>query len=264
MQNRWTWTTLAIILATVSIVFGPVFVPREISRWYLAAAANAYRAKDLSRAEHYLARSVDWDPAIVDDGDYWIAQLSNSQWTNIDQRLDLLEKVIKSDPRWSGHAIDMAAVFVEQGDFKHVVRALKMVDASVPENAGLLNSLAYNRALAGIELDEALKDIERAIELDGPLPELLDTQAWVLHRLGRNEEALPLINKAVEGAEKKISQSKTSATQPDKPAETSEAPIGLKSKQTIKEQIEAARIRLGNELWTVAICRFIAYASTRR
>ena len=263
MQNRWTWTTMAIVLATVAIVFAPVFVPREISRWYLAAAANAYRAKDTTLAEHYLARSVAWDPTIVDDGDYWIAQLSNSEWNDIDERLDLLAKVIKADPRWAGHAIDMAAVFVEEGDFEHAIRALKMAYAKQPENGQILNSLAYFRSLAGIELEQALKDIQRAIELEGPLPELLDTHAWVLHRLGRDKEALPIINQAVAGAEKRLGQTKppdaddspTAQLPPEKSSDDSQPARGL-SKQAVRDEIEAAQTRLGQDLWNLAVCRF--------
>ena len=39
---------------------------------------------------------------------------------------------------------------------------------------------------------------QRAVELAPNDPTFLDTYAWVLHKMGRNEEALPIIKKAVE------------------------------------------------------------------
>lgn len=62
----------------------------------------------------------------------------------------------------------------------------------------LLNSRAYARAIAGIELDEALKDIERAIAYGGEEAAYLDTRGYILHLLGQNDKALADLYRAVE------------------------------------------------------------------
>lgn len=65
-----------------------------------------------------------------------------------------------------------------------------------------LNTRAYVRALAGRELPEALQDVERAIELAGPVSAFLDTRGYVLFLLGQNEQALTDLDQALEQAEK--------------------------------------------------------------
>ncbi len=97
MQPKSKWPTILIVTITLGLVFGPVFVPREISRWYLAAAHNAYRKKDSVVADHYLKQAEAWDPTVTRDADYWIAQLPKANIQNIDQFLDLIEHAVMTD-----------------------------------------------------------------------------------------------------------------------------------------------------------------------
>lgn len=73
------------------------------------------------------------------------------------------------------------------------------------DNFYFLNQLAYFRALAGIELDQALVDINRAL---AQVPEegswqgaLRDTRAWILFQMGKPLEALPDADFAVKQVE---------------------------------------------------------------
>lgn len=207
MQRSYSWLNLAIIAIVVAIAFGPVFIPREISRWYLAAAANAYRIDKPELAEDYLSRAKAWDPDISREGDYWIAQMAMNNRQSDDERLALLARAVEADPRWGAKAREVSQEFAEQLDFQRAVSALKIAFGSEPPFSSVdLNQLAYYRALAGIELEQALADVEKAIALEGKAPELLDTQAWVLHSLHRDLEALPIINDAIARVEKMVGQ----------------------------------------------------------
>ncbi len=62
------------------------------------------------------------------------------------------------------------------------------------------NQIAYMRALAGVDLEEALADVDKALESQQN-ESFLDTKAWVLHRLGRDEEALEVIDEAMKEIE---------------------------------------------------------------
>jgi tetratricopeptide (TPR) repeat protein len=74
-------------------------------------------------------------------------------------------------------------------------------------NARLLNDRAYVRAIAGMELEGALEDIERALELSGPsIPEYLDTRAFVRFQLGQLQPALDDMDKAIEQTEEQRDQ----------------------------------------------------------
>lgn len=286
MRSNPKWLTVLIVIITLGLVFGPVFVPREVSRWYLAAAHNAFRKQDSVLADHYLKQAEAWDPSVTRDGDYWIAQLPKADLQSTDQLLDLIERAVMADSRWKLRATEAAEILSEEYDFQHAVRALKIASLGQrPTTPETLNHLAYNRALAGIELDEALKDIDRAIDEAGPLPSLLDTKAWVLHGLKRNLEALGYMNEAIQGMEQEFDKARIALPKPlEQPlpkskAETPkskddgaasdeaeaddlaflEAPVETKKLPSIRErqaEIRKARRRIGEAGFVMAVLRF--------
>ncbi len=85
------------------------------------------------------------------------------------------------------------------GDFDQSLRAAEMaVGLAGDGDPDALNHLAYMRALANRDLKNALADINRALEgSGGESPEFLDTRGYVLHLLGRQQEALDDLNVAV-------------------------------------------------------------------
>ena len=66
-----------------------------------------------------------------------------------------------------------------------------------PRNAEALNYVAYMWAEKGIRLEEALKYVRRALELDPECGAFLDTLAWVQHRQGDHGRALESIQAAI-------------------------------------------------------------------
>jgi tetratricopeptide (TPR) repeat protein len=81
---------------------------------------------------------------------------------------------------------DSAAVYFE--------RILK-ID---PNHAQTLNYLGYMWADLGLNLQESLSMITKALEIDGENPAYLDSYGWVLYKLGRYEEAETNIKRAIE------------------------------------------------------------------
>lgn len=66
-----------------------------------------------------------------------------------------------------------------------------------PESTNALNNYAYFLALEGKDLERALKMITKAVANNNSSPTYLDTHAWVLHRMGRNEEAKRIQQQAI-------------------------------------------------------------------
>ena len=64
-------------------------------------------------------------------------------------------------------------------------------------NAMVLNNYAYFLSLKDKRLDVALAMSTRATELEPSNATYVDTHAWVLHRLGRNEEAKSVMSQAL-------------------------------------------------------------------
>lgn len=66
-----------------------------------------------------------------------------------------------------------------------------------PDNAAVLNNYAYFLSLEERGLEQALAMAERVNTLTENNPTYLDTQAWILHKLGRNDEAKRLMRQAI-------------------------------------------------------------------
>lgn len=66
-----------------------------------------------------------------------------------------------------------------------------------PDNILVLNNWAYFLSLDGKHLNEALQMAERANELSPRNPTYMDTQAWILFKMDRLEEARQLMRQAV-------------------------------------------------------------------
>ena len=77
--------------------------------------------------------------------------------------------------------------------FKYYRKALKYDG----DNAMVLNNYAYFLSLKDKRLDKALAMSTRATELEPNNATYVDTHAWVLHRLGRNEEAKSVMSTAL-------------------------------------------------------------------
>lgn len=67
-----------------------------------------------------------------------------------------------------------------------------------PDNAQALNALGYTLADRTTRYQEALGYIERAFKLEPEDPAILDSMGWVHYRLGKSEEAVRFLRRAIE------------------------------------------------------------------
>lgn len=84
-----------------------------------------------------------------------------------------------------------------QGNFDAAETDLKAALKIRPDNAQMLNYLGYSYVDRGQNLDEALRLIQRAVELSPEDGYILDSLGWVLYRLGRYPEAVDPQERAV-------------------------------------------------------------------
>ena len=69
-----------------------------------------------------------------------------------------------------------------------------------PEDAEALNYLGYMLADRGVQLQDSLAMLEKAVSLDPENAAYLDSLGWVHHRLGQDERAESYLVKAVRGS----------------------------------------------------------------
>lgn len=196
---------LALALVALSLL-GPMaykHAPREVARWHHAIAAEQF---DMGREEEAL-RSIEtalrWSP----DDDRLYLQVA--AWKREAGRFEeALEWCRKARERGVGHE---SAVLNEETEnlwslkrWNDALALWKRVAAAASEagtldyDPQLLNSLAYARALANTELEEALRDINEAIALAGSAPAMLDTRGFIQFRRGELDAALRDLDNALQ------------------------------------------------------------------
>jgi tetratricopeptide (TPR) repeat protein len=78
-------------------------------------------------------------------------------------------------------------------------KALELVPETLPNGrAQVLNYLAYSWVDMGINIDEAFKMLQRAVELSPRDGMIIDSLGWAYYRLGRYDDAVRELEKAVE------------------------------------------------------------------
>lgn len=93
---------------------------------------------------------------------------------------------------WYGTAADRA------GDFELAVRNFQRCIAINPANTEARNYLAYSWAERGVNLEDAMVQIRRAMETEPENPAFLDTLGWVHFKMGNYEQARLAIERSLE------------------------------------------------------------------
>lgn len=123
--------------------------------------------------------------------------------------LELAEK--KGDRKMADKNFKLiCATFAEKAKKLDVVESivLPLIKAD-PNDSDSLNFLGYTYADWNINLKQAEDYVKRAVELSPDNYAVLDSMAWVCHRLGRNKEALEWIKKSLDAKTKDAKASKT-------------------------------------------------------
>lgn len=105
---------------------------------------------------------------------------------------DLLERHPESDDTRYARAL----LYERLDRIDEAVADLRYIAERHPDDATAMNALGYTLADRTDQLQEAMRLIARALELAPDNPAIVDSMGWVLHRLGRNEEALEYLEQA--------------------------------------------------------------------
>ena len=166
-ETRRRWVVLATILL-VAIPIAYSVLKREVARWYHAAALEAIYSDDWSMALEKAQTGLEWNP-------------NDLQLLNEAAGVHLRLTQATAAAEISDHALEIAENEYEL----FPSRASRMYLSQA------LNLSAYSHALDESELEESLKNVERAIELGGISAEgSIDTRGYIHYLLGNYEEAV--------------------------------------------------------------------------
>lgn len=187
-----TIITSLVVAVTIGLALAPVIADQfrtEVARWYLAEATNRIAAQ-LDSA-HQLEQAQRWAGNVFELRDYWIFRAEQALADSPEDVAEVVSQAVSQNKLNFFLADSYALRLADHRFFKEAVAVLEA--GAIPEledSPQRLNNLAYFRALAGIDLDQALVDINRALESNPDAPGMRDTRAWVLFQMGKQQLAL--------------------------------------------------------------------------
>ena len=114
------------------------------------------------------------------------------------QALAAYEEALRYRPQSRRLRMQRAHLLLDLEQHRRAIREMEGLLAEHPRDSEVLNALGYTLADRGIRLEEAHRHISLALELAPGSPAIVDSMGWVLYRLGRKEEAVPLLEQALE------------------------------------------------------------------
>ena len=120
--------------------------------------------------------------------------VSNNQ---SDQAIKLLSSGLQANPTDANLLYARSMVAELQNNFALAEQDLRALLAQDADNPTALNALGYTMILHTDRSEEAYRLIKRAYLLNPGDPAIIDSMGWVLFVMGRAEEALPFLQKAM-------------------------------------------------------------------
>jgi tetratricopeptide (TPR) repeat protein len=177
-------------------------IKQSIAEWLVQGAMRNMMLDDVDGAIRDLDRAIAWCDEAPEI--YKMRGQLRLEKGNVAGSLEDFTRATELSPRDS-HAYLMRASALQRLQ-KHeaaIAEVTKAMEIHGEADATLLNSRAYFRALAGTELDEALDDVERALNSAQDNAAYLDTRGYVLYLKGEHRKALIDMNRAIMLTERK-------------------------------------------------------------
>lgn len=170
--------------------------------------ASEYHTQGFLRAAYLYALAGNYDDALD------ILQSSSPSSFEDQKQILLTEIDILIDAKSYDRALDTAnkviAVIPEDVDFLYArsvtytllnkpkdaeqdLRAILVID---PNNANALNALGFTLANQPARVKEALPFLQKALASNPENPAFLDSMGWLMFKMGRNDEAIKILDKA--------------------------------------------------------------------
>lgn len=186
---KWLGLGLLIILVGGWLVGKPQQAEASFNR-----GAVALREKHLGVANQAFRHAVELNPAAGIHARIGLEYFINGQ---VRSGLPYLQRAMTLQQRqpWAVQ-IAYAAALAASGKDDQAERQMEQIMAAMPADAGLLNDCAYTMADANILVDDAVRILERAIQLEPGNAMILDSLGWAYYRQGRLADAQRLLEDA--------------------------------------------------------------------
>jgi tetratricopeptide (TPR) repeat protein len=167
-----------------------------------AGQAQLLRARILAEAGQggrALEEALKGQQKFTDISDFWEMEIRIlAHEKKMAEALDAARKAIRLWPQNSDLLFLFGSLLDETGDKKDAFKVMETILESHPDNFQALNYVGYTLAEENHDLDRALELIVRANRLSPNKSYIVDSLAWALFKIGRAQEALIEIRRAVE------------------------------------------------------------------
>ncbi len=114
----------------------------------------------------------------------------------MEKALATLKRGLEKIQNAEGIHFQIGALYDKMGAFDKMVAEMKEVLRLNPNHADALNYLGYSYSERNIHLEEALKLIQKAMELKPNMGYITDSLGWVYYKLGDYKRAVTELEKA--------------------------------------------------------------------
>ena len=114
-----------------------------------------------------------------------------------EEAVDVLERALVHDPENMEAHFSLGATYYELKRYDDMVREMRWVVEHNPQHAYALNFLGYSYAERGVNLDEAIELVKRALRIKPNDGLFLDSLAWAYYQQGKYKQALKVQKKAI-------------------------------------------------------------------
>ncbi len=202
-----TFVVIVFLCVAGAAVLGPAVFPTvrsAVVQWSLMRAIAAEGRGSLDDAITEVSRAIQWTDGADSE---FVAKSRLLCWRAMlrIENLDAAGGLEDADTAAAASPTDarpmrvrtLALLVLEQPDAA-LATAETVVELAGENDPEALNHRAYFRALAGLDLEAALTDIDRALDgSGGASADLLDTRGYILHLLGRHQEGLDDLTTAI-------------------------------------------------------------------
>jgi tetratricopeptide (TPR) repeat protein len=112
--------------------------------------------------------------------------------------VEMLEKVVEKNPDNDRYRFTLGAAYDEANDRERAIEQMQRAIELNPKNAAALNYLGYTYADMGVKLDEAETLIRRALEIEPDDGFYIDSLGWVYFKRGDYARAIEYLERAAE------------------------------------------------------------------
>ncbi len=171
--------------------------PHAVSAQRRAAALIAYEREQPDRAFERLDEFARDNPQHAIDMVLAKAQLS-AALERFDDALGYYDRMVEYRPSDENVLLGRAELLLRMDRLDDAIAQYRQAVDRFPKSAQSLNALGYTLADRTDRFREAEKLIRKALKYDPDSPAIIDSLGWVLHKLGRHEEALVELERAYE------------------------------------------------------------------